>query len=142
MGYVPLLQWKGMRVSAGMAYYKTGRIALSSRVLFDEESVRDTLIHEYAHLLAVHRYGRKGAGHGPAWREAMREMGLEPKVRHNYRVERNSRRQEVTYKCAACGKLYVRGKRFPRRARYYHVHCGGEFKLVQIQRITPNHAAS
>jgi SprT protein len=136
MGYVPFLQWKGLRVSAGMAYYRAGRIALSTRILRDEASVRDTLIHEYAHLLAVHRHGKKGAGHGPEWQQAMREMGLEPKVRHTYHVERNQRRQKVTYKCVHCGTLFVRGKRFPRGARYLHVGCGGDLKLVQVQSIT------
>jgi predicted SprT family Zn-dependent metalloprotease len=133
MGYVPLLQWKGLRVSAGMAYYRAGKIALSTRILHDEPAVRDTLVHEYAHLLAVHRYGKRGAGHGPGWQQAMREMGQEPKVRHNYHVERNERRQSVTYKCARCSKLFVRGKRFPRGHRYLHVDCGGELRLVLVQ---------
>ncbi len=142
MGYTPIVQWKGLRVSAGMAYYRTRKIALSNRILRDEESVRDTLIHEYAHLLAVHRHGKQGAGHGPAWCQAMREMGQEPKVRHNYRVERNQPRQRVTYTCSRCGKLFDRGRRFPRGSRYQHVDCGGELRLVQVQPVTKRSQAS
>src|SRR5262249_19505947 len=113
-----------------------------TRVLKDEASVRDTLIHEYAHLLAVHRYGKKGAGHGPEWQHAMREMGLEPKVRHNYHVERNQRHQSVTYRCGRGSKLFVGGRRFPGGARYLHLNCGGELRLLQVQPITSKKAAS
>jgi predicted SprT family Zn-dependent metalloprotease len=134
MGYVPTLQWKGLRVSAGMAYYNTRSIALSNRVLQTEEAMRETLTHEYAHLLAVHRHGRAGAGHGPAWRAAMRDLGLEPKVRHNLPVERNERRQKVVYRCRKCGFHLNRGRRFPGRARYYHVNCGGQFQFLGVEK--------
>lgn len=64
LSYQPTWRWKGLRVSAGMAYWRKGEIALSSVVLTTPEMVRDTLVHEYAHLLAVDRHGAKAANHG------------------------------------------------------------------------------
>src|SRR4051812_26152623 len=104
MGYVPDLIWNPrLRVTAGVAYYKKGAIALSPLVLVTEEKVGITLRHEYAHLLAVQRHGKRGAGHGAAWRQAMKDLGLEPKVTHAYDVPRNKPRQQVSYECMKCG---------------------------------------
>jgi SprT protein len=134
LGYVPRLQWKAYRVTAGMAYYRRGTIGLSSLVLKDEAAVRETLGHEYAHLLAVVRHGPKAANHGPLWQQAMRDLGLEPKVRHTYDVERNVARQRVTYRCVRCGASIVRSRRLPRKRRYVHVTCGGDLRLESVER--------
>ena len=136
LGYVPDLIWRAYRVTAGIAYYRKGVIGLSTRVLKDEQSVLDTLVHEYAHLLAVSRQGPKAAGHGEPWRKAMRDLGEEPKVRHNYPVERNVSRQQVTYVCKRCGKPIVRARRLPKRRRYVHANCGGDLRLSKVERIT------
>jgi len=135
MSYRPRIIWKAMRVSAGMAYYRLGAIGLSSRVLDTEEKMRSTLIHEYAHLLAVHRHGRKAANHGPHWQITMRELGAEPVVRHRYDVERNKPRQKVEYRCQRCGKLIERSRRLPRRRKYVHALCGGSLKLHAVSKI-------
>ncbi len=125
-----------MRVSAGMAYYRTGVIGLSSKILDTEEKVRSTLVHEYAHLLAVDRHGRKAASHGPIWRQTMIELGAEPTVRHRYEVERNQPRQKVEYRCVKCGKLIERSRRLPKRRRYVHATCGGNLRLHAVEKIT------
>jgi len=142
LGYVPELVWRGYRVTAGLAYYRKGVIGLSSRVLKDETAVVDTLVHEYAHLLAVSRHGYRAAGHGVAWKQAMHDLGQEPKVRHNYEVERNVTRQSVTYVCVRCGRQVVRARRLPRRRRYVHAQCGGDLKLSKIERVTVDACAS
>lgn len=131
----PSLVWKSLRVSAGIAYTRRNAIALSRIVLVSEEAVRDTLIHEYAHLLAVHRHGAAGAGHGPAWRQAMHDLGVEPKVYHRYQVERNQKRQVVTYQCTKCGRLIERSRRLPKRRKYMHSDCGGLVKLKSVEQI-------
>jgi len=127
------VEWRNYRVSAGMAYYKLGIIGLSRHVLTTEEAVVDTLIHEYAHLLAYERAGHRGANHGPAWRAAMVELGRPPKVRHNYAVNRNAKRQEVGYQCLRCGETFVRSRRLPRRGRYVHAGCGGALRLAFVR---------
>jgi SprT protein len=127
------VEWRPYRVSAGMAYYKLGIIGLSRYVLTTEAAVVDTLIHEYAHLLAYERAGRRGANHGPDWQAAMTELGRPPKVRHNYAVNRNTKRQEVGYQCLRCGETFIRSRRLPRRKKYVHVSCGGDLRLAFIR---------
>ncbi len=139
----PALYWKAWRVTAGRAEFGGAefarpdgggwRIGLSSRVLDDEEKTLRTLRHEYAHLLAVERHGRAGAGHGTPWRAAMRELGEAPERTHDYPVERNASRVRAVYRCRRCGAEIARGRRLPRGRRYAHVPCGG---LLQFVRIT------
>ncbi len=133
MSYVPKIRWRGYRVTAGMAYYKIGTIGLSPRVLQTPEAVRETLLHEYAHLLAVYRHGLKAANHGPFWQQAMADLGQRPDVRHSYEVQRNVPRRRVTYQCARCGKLIERTRRLPSRRKYIHVDCGGSLRLHKIE---------
>jgi len=136
LSYVPVLKWKRLRVSAGMAYYRTGTIGLSSLILDDPEKLRLTLLHEYAHLLAVDRHGQKAANHGVYWKRAMTDLGLEPKVRHNYDCARNTKRQKVTYRCNRCGAQIERSRKLPRHRKYVHAHCGGGLRLFSIQHAT------
>ncbi len=131
VGYRPALVWKPFRVTAGMAYYRLKAIGLSISLLNDRERVKDTLLHEYAHLLAFHRHGRKAAGHGPEWQQAMQDLGLPPEVRHRYEVTRNQRRQKVVYRCARCGEEFDRVRKFPRGRVYLHVNCGGRIQFVR-----------
>jgi predicted SprT family Zn-dependent metalloprotease len=131
--YIPTIRWKNLRVSAGMAYYKTGTIGLSAIILDTPEKLRQTLLHEYAHLLAVERHGRKAANHGVYWKKAMIDLGLEPRVRHTYDCARNTARQKVTYRCQKCGAHIERSRRLPRNRRYIHVSCGGGLKLFSVQ---------
>lgn len=132
LSVTPRICWRRYRVTAGMAYYREGLIGLSALVLKDAEAVKETLGHEYAHLMAFERAGQRGAGHGAAWKQAMRELGLEPKVRHCYEVERNARHQQVDYQCVRCGVTIPRKRRLPRRRKYVHAHCGGELRLLRV----------
>lgn len=134
LGYRPVIVWKRLRVSAGLAYYRAGRIALSSVVLTTEEAVLETLTHEFAHLLAVVRHGQKGAGHGEPWKQAMLDLGAKPTVRHCYAVQRNAVRQKVVYRCTRCGALIERNRRLPKKRRYMHRGCGGDIRLAGVKR--------
>lgn len=130
----PAIQWKNLRVSAGIAYYKTCIIGLSKPILTDEKRLRTTLLHEYAHLLAYQRHGRKAANHGIYWQQAMADLGLPPIVRHLYECERNTARQEVEYRCKRCGAAILRTRRLPSRRRYVHASCGGALQLAAVRR--------
>ncbi|MBI1331499.1 MAG: SprT-like domain-containing protein [Armatimonadetes bacterium] len=134
--YTPMLEWRRYSVTAGMAHYQQGLISLSSIVLKDPDHVRETLLHEYAHLLAFARHGRRGAGHGKHWRQAMVDLGLEPKVHHHYEVVRNQSHQKVVYRCKRCGYTFDRKRRLPQRKRYFHRDCGGQIAFVEVQRAT------
>lgn len=136
LGYVPKLVWKSLRVTAGMAYYREGKIGLSKHLITDRQRLEDTLIHEYAHLLAVKRHGQKAAGHGPLWQQAMRDLGQQPTVRHTYPVQRNAKRQQVAYQCQKCGAILTRARKLPRRRHYIHATCGGSLKFAWKRSVT------
>lgn len=138
IGYTPEVVWRGYRVSAGIAYYRRGVIGLSKFVIKDEQAARATLVHEYAHLLAYTRHGQRGVGHGEAWRQAMRDLGAEPRVCHCYEVQRNARKQEVGYQCQRCGTVLVRHRRLPKRRRYVHLGCGGAIKYAWTRPVIPS----
>lgn len=129
----PLLVWKNLRVSAGIAHYRTYSISLSRILLNTPERLENTLAHEYAHLLAVSRHGLKAGNHGEYWKEAMRDLGCEPSVRHTYEVQRNEQRQQVTYQCVRCGVLIFRARRLSKWRKYVHASCGGAVKLREVR---------
>jgi len=132
----PQLVWKSLRVTAGVAYYRHNTIGLSKNLLVDEVRLRSTLIHEYAHLVAVERHGQKAAGHGPYWKRAMTELGVTPERTHCYEVQRNERRQQVTYVCVRCGAQILRSRRLPKRRKYVHAQCGGGLRLMSVEKVT------
>jgi predicted SprT family Zn-dependent metalloprotease len=130
---VPTLEWRRYRTTAGMAHYDRWAISLSVHVLVDEERLRDTLVHEFAHLLAYSRHGEAGRGHGHPWRAAMIELGASPETKHRYPCRRNRPRQVVVYRCTACSVLIRRARRLPRRRKFVHVGCGGEITFHSIE---------
>lgn len=133
LGYRPALEWRPFRTTAGMAYFRRRAIGLGAAVLTTPERLVDTLVHEYAHLLAFARKGAQGVGHGPAWRRAMADLGAEPSVRHPYEVARNASRQSVTYRCLRCGATIERRRRLPKNRVYVHARCGGGLRLEGVR---------
>ena len=123
----PKMTWANYRTAAGRAFFREFEIRLSSVVLTTEEQVRDTVIHEYAHLYVFENFGMKARPHGSEWRAAMKVLGGQPKATHNYPVERKSMRRTISYKCDVCGWVLERVKRFKRNRIYTHVGCGGRF---------------
>ena len=134
LGYRPLLTWRAFRTTAGIADYSKRAIGLGAAVLKDEDSLRETLVHEYAHLLAERRSGRAGRGHGRAWIQAMRDLGAHPEVRHKLDCQRNQSRQVVSYLCERCGVVFDRKRRLPTGRRYVHRDCGGRLRLHAVSR--------
>lgn len=131
------LFWRNYRVAAGKAYLEVGTIGLSRLLITNEERLRSTLLHEYAHLLAFERSPRNGRGHGPVWQKAMLELGEEPVVRHKYEVERNQARQVVLYRCVGCGAELPRKRRLPKRRAFVHATCGAPIKFVGLRSAEP-----
>jgi predicted SprT family Zn-dependent metalloprotease len=138
----PTLEWRDYRTTAGTAHYDRWAIALSRRLMTDSARLRDTLLHEYAHLLAFHRAGKAGRGHGPAWRRAMQDLGLSPDVAHRYECRRNRPRRRVIYACRTCGTEIVRLRLLPRRRQYIHAGCGGGIAFVRVELLVESLAIS
>ena len=132
----PNLIWRPYRTTAGMAHLDTWSISLGAKVLITQTRMRETLLHEYAHLLAVHRHGMKARGHGEAWKQAMRDLGLPPEVHHQYECERNQPRQLVRYRCERCQFEFTRRRRLTRGRTYLHIRCGGKIRFVGVESTT------
>lgn len=132
------VQWRNYRTTAGMADFRDNAILLGHRVLDTPDKLAATLRHEYAHLLAFDRYGLRGRGHGPAWIQAMRDLGQAPEVYHRYECKRNQPRRVVIYVCAKCGTELPRLRRLPQRRRYLHASCGGTIRFKEIRAVTPS----
>lgn len=129
----PNLEWRRYRTTAGTANWATHTLCLGVGVVTDEQRLVDTLVHEYAHLLAFARAGLAGRGHGPAWRQAMADLGAAPERTHRYEVARNQARQVVVYRCSRCHESFHRRRRLPRGRTYRHAGCGGRVTLQAIQ---------
>lgn len=134
------LEWRAYRTSAGTAHFPTNTIALSRRLLQNPDSLVRTVKHEFAHLLAFDRAGIRGTGHGAAWRQAMIDLGEDPKVHHDYDCQRNRPRQQAVYRCQRCQAMIHRARRLPRRRLYVHANCGGRLVLVEIRKIDDDSA--
>lgn len=135
------LEWRRFRTTAGVAVFSRQVIGLSLYLLGEDDRLRSTLVHEYAHLLAFSRFGRAAANHGPAWQAAMRELGAEPVVRHTWECARNKPRSIVLYRCQKCGTEFRRLRLLRRKVR--HVTCGGlvdfvgRFALAEGDHVDP-----
>lgn len=129
------LEWRELRTTAGLANWAQYRIILSRQLMTDADRLERTLKHEYAHLLAVDRHGRRAAGHGAAWKQAMHDLGETPEVCHTYDCRRNESRQVVVYRCAKCLEAFERRRRLPRGRKFLHFGCGGEVQFVRREAI-------
>ena len=79
VGACPRVEWsKRMTRCAGMAYIEEGFIRLSAPIWFKypEGVILEIIPHELAHVAAWRAFNEPG--HGNAWKECMRALGLEP----------------------------------------------------------------
>jgi predicted SprT family Zn-dependent metalloprotease len=134
------LHWHArLRTTAGLARLDCAVILLNPRLLAFPGELTRTFLHELAHLVAHARNPRRMLDpHGPEWRQACRDLGLENEKRcHTLplaaprRVARNhfyhcpSCRREIarvrpfrrSEACLACCKTHARG-RYDRRFRF------------------------
>lgn len=124
----PKIVWRKMPVSAGKAYFERNLIVLSKVLITDRLRLQDTLVHEFAHLLAYARHGRRGIGHGQPWKDAMRDLGARPDVYHEYPVERRRQTRSLVFRCEKCGEAFTRARPLKAGYRYMHRGCGGQIK--------------
>ena len=61
-------------------FKKRLEIAISEKIVGDEELFTDVIRHEYAHLLVYIRHPRERHGHDAVWKAAAREVGCVPRA--------------------------------------------------------------
>lgn len=127
------IEWRNYPVTAGMAYYPN-TIKLSKKILKTKKQVRETVLHEYAHLVVYDRWGDQAMPHGEEWREVMILFGLNPQVTHDYECQRRTVKKPYSCKCQRCGYEIKRAKPLMRNRIYTHVGCGGRMIQSRIRK--------
>lgn len=131
-----------MRSTAGLAYPNNSQIVLNPKLTtFGWAEVERTLLHELAHLVAHHRCGRrKIAPHGPEWRKACTDLGMDNEARcHDLPLPRRKMTRRFIYRCPACGIRVERVRLFRRPAACLiccQTHSGGRYdKRFNLTRV-------
>ena len=126
-----------MRTAAGRAFARQSRIELNPR-LQDlpegdrEAELRNTFLHELAHLVAYARAGRKRIQpHGEEWRQACHDLDI-PGEDRCHALDFKPRRQarKYAYTCPQCDAVIQRVRRLGRRVACFpccRKHAGGQF---------------
>jgi predicted SprT family Zn-dependent metalloprotease len=100
--------------------FKATHIDLNRALLSNREELRQTLLHEVAHVIA-------GAEchHGGAFAHVVRALG-EP-VRTAAKFESLANNGKVVAVCERCDAELIRHRRLPRSRSFIHKGCGGTF---------------
>jgi SprT protein len=138
------------RRAAGLAFGSEHRIAIN-RVLLEENPepmLRDTVAHEFAHVLVWWRYLEacrvsspldvvRPRGHGPEWKSAMRDIfGVEPLRCHRFDTTNTGARvqRRWPYRCRCKSHLITTAKhrRIASGASYVCSDCDWELMPLAI----------
>ena len=99
----------------------------------ENDYIKNTIGHEYAHLVAFKYFGWKGVEgkpHGRAWKAVMHSFELDPKRCHNYETKPARKTRSRTCHCNVCHEEFkvgsIRYNRIRKGGRnYVHKNCGG-----------------
>lgn len=93
---MPFISFNLKGATAGKANYMQYRINLNPVLLIENEYdfIKNTVAHEFAHLVADHHTNQLAKSHGKEWKFFMRFFGVEPSTYHNYTVP-----GRIKYKC-------------------------------------------
>lgn len=108
-----------MRSTAGRAFLSLAKVELNPKLLYMGKDplahVRQTLLHELAHLLAHQRYsmkGRKISAHGAEWKQACADLGIPGEsATHSLPLPSTKQRKKWRYTCPECLEVIDRVKR-------------------------------
>lgn len=128
----------------GRANYIREEIQINYYLLnkYEDHYIKQTIGHEYAHLVAYKYFGSAvlGKPHGKHWKAVMRSLGLRPDRCHNYETKPARKTRKHSCECNRCGKKYELGTiRYNRILRgtqtYFHPKCGGEIEPTMIKKL-------
>lgn len=109
------VEWNSrMRSAAGRAFLKEYKIQLNPKLEeFGEGEVKQTLLHEMAHLLAWNQWRHRG--HGAPWRKACALLGIpEERVTHNLPLPSRRQKKKWAYQCPSCEAKIERVRKIKR----------------------------
>jgi predicted SprT family Zn-dependent metalloprotease len=111
-----------MRTTAGRAWWPTRAIEMNPKLkAFDEAEIWRTLKHEFAHLLAYERCGRRRIDpHGEEWRVACAELGIAGESPyHSLPLKRRRMKRNHAYACPSCLSVITRVRPLRRAVACY-----------------------
>lgn len=94
-----------MRTTAGRAWWPSRQIEINPKLKeLSETEVWRTLKHEFAHLMAYERCGRRQIDpHGIEWQTACCELGIPGEtVRHSLPLKGRKMKRKYEYACPSC----------------------------------------
>lgn len=122
-----------MRTTAGVAIAARSEIWLNPSLRdISAGEIERTLLHELAHLLAQYRHGRRRLQpHGPEWRQACRDLGIEGEERtHHLPFQTRRLKRRFLLRCPGCGESHERVRPPKRRVACMaccRMHHGGVY---------------
>lgn len=103
-----------------------------------EEMLRQTIPHEVAHIF-VYQVWPGVSGHGGEWRSVMRQLGLDPKRTHRYKVQKARNREKMsrqfifTCDCQEHKLTKIRYHRIMNEGKTYICkRCGATLEFARI----------
>ena len=129
---LPKLTWDLKGTVGGQAYLNQNMIRINMEALakYKDHYIKQTIGHEFAHLVAYKALRHKG--HGRSWSRVMRKFNLFPDRCHDYDLTpaRVVKRQYL-YECDKCGKEFTltairHNKMMKGNQRYRHSTDGGQ----------------
>jgi predicted SprT family Zn-dependent metalloprotease len=120
-----------MRTTAGRAWWPARTIELNSKLKeFSDEEIWRTLKHEFAHLLAYERHGRKRIEpHGAEWKAACADLGIAGEsTYHSLPLKGRKMKRKHSYACPSCLAVVARVRPIRRAVACYSCckkHNGG-----------------
>ena len=129
---LPKLTWDLKGTVGGQAYLNQNMIRINMEALanYKDHYIKQTIGHEFAHLVAYKALGHRG--HGRNWARVMRKFNLFPDRCHDYDLTpaRVVKRQYL-YECDKCGKEFTltairHNKMMKGNQRYRHSTDGGQ----------------
>ena len=140
-GRVSVVWNRRMRTTAGRAFWPEGKIEMNPKLEeVAPDEIRQTMLHELAHLVAYERAGRRRiSAHGAEWRQACADLGIPgERVTHSLPLPSRTMKRKWRYSCPACGESFDRVRKMKRYAGCYACclkHNGGyyhrDFRLVE-----------
>jgi len=136
-----------MRTTAGRAWWPARTIELNPKLKdFAEEEAWRTLKHEFAHLLAYERCGRKQIDpHGIEWKAACTELGIPGEATyHSLPLKSRKMKRKHSYACPSCLAVIARVRPMRRAVACWACckkHNAGQyherFRLIKNEIRTP-----
>lgn len=116
-----------MRSTAGRAFLLEAKVELNPKLLhLDNDTqqslsqVRQTLLHELAHLLAHHRHGHRIAAHGKEWKQACSDLGIPGEsTTHQLNLPTRTQKKKWSYTCPHCAEIILRVRPMKHKSACY-----------------------